>query len=160
MTRLDLAETARAELITREQQYPLQVRAGKRTADEAGRALAAWRAIVALLRDGQVRVEACLASDPERDPVGGDGSAVKRARDPVGLDGSAIKNARDPVGLDGSAIKNAWPHLLEAIQAAVEHRASKNDARYRPLCEIRTLLIRSASRQGVPLFPVEQRVAA
>lgn len=61
-TRASILPHARAELAAREASYPMRVKAAKMTADEAGRALAAWRAIVALLEnaDGTAAPDPCL----------------------------------------------------------------------------------------------------
>lgn len=47
--------------------------------------------------------------------------------------------------------KDLWPRLVEAVQAAVEHRAAKNDPRTPALRQIRSILIRSAIRAGATL---------
>lgn len=122
MTRPDLAEHARAELASRELHYPDRVQACVMSTDEAGRALAAWRAIAALLGEGSVVPEACL----------------------------------------GEKLGDAWPHLLKAVGDAVEHRVLKDDQddRLGALKQIRTLLIRSAARQGSAPQPEAQRKAA
>ena len=65
MTRSELAAAARAELATREAHYPKQVRDGRMSADDAGRGLAAWRAIVALLEHGSTEFETCLGDTPQ-----------------------------------------------------------------------------------------------
>lgn len=64
MTRPDLAPHASAELAAREARYPERVQAGVMSADEAGRGLAAWRAILALLEHGEAPIEACLGETP------------------------------------------------------------------------------------------------
>jgi hypothetical protein len=121
-----LAEHARAELRSRERHYPDRVQARVMTADDAGRGLAAWRGIVALLAEGSVVPEACL----------------------------------------GERLDQAWPPILEAIEAAVEHRlgqADPNEERIAALKQIRTLLLRSGARQGAPLStepPAAQKAAA
>lgn len=124
VTRADLAVHARDELGTRELHYPGQVKAEKRTADEAGRGLAAWRAIVALLEHGTSEFEQCLGTTPAK----------------------------------------AWPHLVEAAEAAVEHRLHQAlirpeaafEARMVAMRELRTLLIRSAVRQGAVLTSIPE----
>lgn len=65
-TKARLAEAARRELRTREVIYPQQVANGTRSADEAGRAIAAWRAIVGLLDDprGLAEFEPVLGATP------------------------------------------------------------------------------------------------
>jgi hypothetical protein len=119
VTRPDLAPHASAELATRDAHYPEQIAAKKRTADEAGRALAAWRAIVALLEHGQVEPEACFPT-----------------------------------------LQSAWDEIKAAIDAAIEHRASQcridgggPGDRLSALREIRSLVIRSAARQGAHVAP-------
>ena len=64
MIRNDLAEAARYELGTREVHYPQQVANGTRSADDAGRSIAAWRAIVALLEYGSTEFEPILGATP------------------------------------------------------------------------------------------------
>ncbi|HEY8593275.1 MAG TPA: hypothetical protein VIL42_10500 [Sphingomicrobium sp.] len=64
MTRRDLASHAQAELASREAHYPDRVVAGTMSADEAGRGIAAWRAIVALLEHGETTFEPCLGETP------------------------------------------------------------------------------------------------
>jgi hypothetical protein len=60
LPRAELVAAARAELVARERAYPAQVEAGRMSADEAGRGLAAWMAIAALLERGEAAVEPCL----------------------------------------------------------------------------------------------------
>ena len=60
LPRAELVAAARAELELRERAYPAQVEAGRMSADEAGRGLAAWMAIAALLEHGEAEVEPCL----------------------------------------------------------------------------------------------------
>ena len=117
--RSQLIFAAAHELEQRELHFPEQIKAGTRDPDEAGRTIAAWRSIVALLRDGAVELEPCLGEDCPR----------------------------------------AWLQLVQAVQAAVGHRASRDDPRAAALVEIRSLLLRSAIRAGtnVPSF---DRVAA
>lgn len=64
MNRPDLAAAATFELTQREKSYPDQVKAGTRSADEAGRSLAAWRAIAEILHRGTATFEACLGETP------------------------------------------------------------------------------------------------
>jgi hypothetical protein len=58
--RLQILPFARLELAEREAAYPKRVKAGRMTADQAGRTLAAWRSIVELLEHGSAPVEACF----------------------------------------------------------------------------------------------------
>lgn len=66
MTRTELASAARVELATREAHYPRQVKDGRMSADEAGKGIAAWRAIAALLEHGETEFEACLGETPQQ----------------------------------------------------------------------------------------------
>lgn len=134
MTRPDLAEAARYELRTREVHCPQQVAAGTRDADDAGRSIAAWRAIVGLLDHGATEFEPVLC--PTK----------------VGEDGSARQEITPAA---------AWPALVAAAQAALEHRVGKGDSgRARALHAIRSTLIRSAIRQGAELPNFDNPAAA
>lgn len=65
MTRAELLAATRAELATRETHYPKQVDDGRMLCDEAGRGIASWRVIVALLEHGSSEFEACLGDTPQ-----------------------------------------------------------------------------------------------
>lgn len=122
MTRAELVPFAEAELASRESAYPGRIRAGTISADEGGRTLAAWRAIVTLLRDGSVPLEPCLGERPA----------------------------------------DAWQMLVAQSVIAADYRFGRAVAdgsedscrRSAAAREIRSLLVRSAIRQGaeVPTF--------
>lgn len=122
MTRTELSAAARAELATREAHYPKQVADGRMSADDAGKGIAAWRAIAALLEHGSTEFEACLGETPEA----------------------------------------AWPHLVEAVDKALEHRLSREDTpQLSAVARIRTLIWRSAIRAGAELpLQIAERMAA
>jgi hypothetical protein len=118
----ELLAAARAELATRVDHYPDQITAGTRTADAAGRSLAAWRALAAMLEHGQVEPEACFPT-----------------------------------------LQSAWEEIGAAVDAAIGHRSrqcavdgeSGPGERLTALRRIRTLIIRSAARQGAPARQME-----
>jgi hypothetical protein len=64
MTAAELAEAALHELREREVTYPQLISQQKKDPGEAGRTIAAWRAIVALLRCGETAFEPCLGLTP------------------------------------------------------------------------------------------------